>query len=178
MRYADDSCRSALLQRLLPLREREPYSAALDMRFASGTQPDPNPLLPYGRFRAANFDRRPSARGRGCVKTRNAIRVRSILFVFQKKTSQNCTWVHQKRIVEALQTRQRGFLHTLGHFATRRSSKCPPHSNGMDAPTLNGIDVPKWKCWLPLKRMGASAMKITTVGIDLAKNLFSGPCGG
>jgi hypothetical protein len=64
MRYADDSCRSALLQRLLPLREREPYSAALDMRFASETQPDPNPLLPYVRFRAANFDRRPSARGR------------------------------------------------------------------------------------------------------------------
>jgi len=64
MRYADNSCRSALLQRLLPLREREPYSAALDMRFASRTQPDPNPLLPYGRFRAANFDRRPSTRGR------------------------------------------------------------------------------------------------------------------
>ena len=21
-----------------------------------------------------------------------------------------------------------------------------PGSNGMDAPTLNGIDVPKWKC--------------------------------
>jgi transposase len=42
----------------------------------------------------------------------------------------------------------------------------------MDAPTLNGIDVPKWKCELPLKRMGASAMKITTVGIDLAKNVF------
>ncbi len=55
MRYADDSCRSALLQRLLPLREREPHSAALDMRFASETQP--NPLLPYVRFRAANFDR-------------------------------------------------------------------------------------------------------------------------
>jgi len=34
------------------------------MRFASETQPDPNPLLPYVRFRAANFDRRPSARGR------------------------------------------------------------------------------------------------------------------
>src|SRR3979411_1790911 len=63
MRYADDSCRSALLQRLLPLREREPYNAALDMRFASETQPDPNPLLPYVRFRAANFFRRPSARG-------------------------------------------------------------------------------------------------------------------
>src|ERR1039458_4940391 len=52
------------LQRLLPLREREPYSAALDIRFASETQPDPNPLLPYVRFRAAHFDRRPSARGR------------------------------------------------------------------------------------------------------------------
>jgi hypothetical protein len=26
----------------------------------------------------------------------------------------------------------------------------------MDAPTLDGISVPKWKCWLPLKRMGAS----------------------
>jgi len=63
MRYADDSCRSALLQRLLPLREREPYSAALDMRFASETQPDRNPLLPYVRLRAANLDRRPSARG-------------------------------------------------------------------------------------------------------------------
>ena len=63
MRYADDSCRSALLQQL-PLREREPYSAASDIRFASETQRDPNPLLPYVRFRAANFGRRPSARGR------------------------------------------------------------------------------------------------------------------
>src|ERR1700687_709345 len=43
---------------------------------------------------------------------------------------------------------------------------------GWTPPPLNGIDVPKWKCWLPLKRMGASAMKITTVGIDLAKNVF------
>src|SRR5579864_6566404 len=42
----------------------------------------------------------------------------------------------------------------------------------MDAPTLNGIDVPKWKCRLPLIRMGASTMKITTIGIDLAKNVF------
>ncbi len=56
MRYADDSCRSALLQRLLPLRELAPYSAALNMRLASETQPDPNPLLPYAHwFRAANF---------------------------------------------------------------------------------------------------------------------------
>jgi hypothetical protein len=66
MRYADDSCRSALLQRLLPLRERGPYSAALDIRFASETQPDPNPLPPY--VRAANFDgdRQLVARGRCC----------------------------------------------------------------------------------------------------------------
>src|ERR1700681_4744124 len=64
MRYADDSCRSALLQRLLPLREREPYGAALGMRFASETQPDPIPLLPYVRCPAANFDAPPSARRR------------------------------------------------------------------------------------------------------------------
>jgi len=67
MRYADDSCRSALLQRLLPLRDREPYGAALDMRFASETQPDRNPLPPYVRFRAANINRRPSARGRSAT---------------------------------------------------------------------------------------------------------------
>jgi hypothetical protein len=48
-------------------------------------------------------------------------------------------------------------------------------THGMDAPTLNGIDVPKWKCQPPLKRMGASVMKITTVGIDLAKNVFVRP---
>jgi hypothetical protein len=34
------------------VREREPYSAALDKRFASETQPDPNPPLHYVRFRA------------------------------------------------------------------------------------------------------------------------------
>jgi len=45
-------------------------------------------------------------------------------------------------------------------------------SNGMDAPTRDGIEVPKWKCLQPLEPKGASAMKITTVGIDLAKNLF------
>jgi hypothetical protein len=52
MRYADDSCRSAPLQRLLPLREREPYSAALDMRFASETQPDPS--LPFATGRVGD----------------------------------------------------------------------------------------------------------------------------
>src|ERR1017187_1048214 len=73
---------------------------------------------------------RTSANGRGCVKTRNAIRVRSILFVFQKKKSQNCTWVHQKRIVEALKTSQRGFLHTLGRLlpVAVYQRACTPHS--------------------------------------------------
>ena len=42
----------------------------------------------------------------------------------------------------------------------------------MDAPTRNGIDVPKWRCHQPLKPRGASTIKITTVGIDLAKNVF------
>jgi transposase len=42
----------------------------------------------------------------------------------------------------------------------------------MDAPTRNGIDVPKWKCHRPLEPRGASIMKITTIGIDLAKSVF------
>src|SRR5678815_194493 len=41
----------------------------------------------------------------------------------------------------------------------------------MDAPTRNGIDVREWKCHQPLTER-ASTMKITTVGIDLAKNVF------
>lgn len=45
-------------------------------------------------------------------------------------------------------------------------------SNGMDAPTRTGIRVPHWKCHQPLELKGASTMKITTVGIDLAKNVF------
>ena len=51
-------------------------------------------------------------------------------------------------------------------------------SNGMDAPTRNGINVPKWKCHQPLEPRGASTMKITTVGIDLAKNVFQVHAGG
>ena len=31
-----------------------------------------------------------------------------------------------------------------------------PNDNGMDAPTRNGIDVPKWKCQRPLNTRGAS----------------------
>jgi hypothetical protein len=53
------------LQRLLALRDSKPYSAALDMRFASESQPNPNPLLPYVRFRVAKVDWRPPARGFG-----------------------------------------------------------------------------------------------------------------
>jgi hypothetical protein len=45
MRYADDSFRSALLHRLLPPREREPHTTALDMGFASDTQYKPIPAL-------------------------------------------------------------------------------------------------------------------------------------
>jgi transposase len=41
----------------------------------------------------------------------------------------------------------------------------------MDAPTRNGIDVPKWMCHTPLTEEGVT-MKITTIGIDLAKSVF------
>jgi transposase len=43
----------------------------------------------------------------------------------------------------------------------------------MDAPASIGIDVPKWgSCIIHLSEEGASAMKITTIGIDLAKSVF------
>ena len=45
-------------------------------------------------------------------------------------------------------------------------------SNGMDAPTFDGINVPEWKCQQPLEPEGAPTMQITTIGIDLAKNVF------
>ena len=35
----------------------------------------------------------------------------------------------------------------------------------------SGIDVPEWKCHQPLTKR-ASTLKATTVGIDLAKNVF------
>ncbi|AMH42842.1 hypothetical protein AXG89_41705 (plasmid) [Burkholderia sp. PAMC 26561] len=41
----------------------------------------------------------------------------------------------------------------------------------MDAPTRNGIDVPKWVL-TSSTRTGASIMTVTTIGIDLAKNVF------
>ena len=44
---------------------------------------------------------------------------------------------------------------------------------GWTPPSCNGIKVPKWKVvFKPLKRKGASEMKITTIGIDLAKAVF------
>jgi len=42
----------------------------------------------------------------------------------------------------------------------------------MDAPTFDGINVPEWKCQQPLEPEGAPTMQITTIGIDLAKNVF------
>jgi transposase len=47
----------------------------------------------------------------------------------------------------------------------------PAGFNGMDAPTRNGIDVPKWMCHTSLTEEGVT-MKITTIGIDLAKSVF------
>lgn len=56
------SVAAQLLLRLLPLRERKPYSAALDVRVASETPPDPNALLSMSASGQPIFDRRPSAR--------------------------------------------------------------------------------------------------------------------
>jgi transposase len=41
-----------------------------------------------------------------------------------------------------------------------------------NAPTRNGICVPKWSCVSTTSRTGAPIMKATTIGIDLAKNVF------
>ena len=43
------------------------------------------------------------------------------------------------------------FFNNIGQVRTHSGSEWSPDTYGMDAPTLNGIDVPKWKCWLPLK---------------------------
>jgi hypothetical protein len=57
--------------------------------------------------------------------------------------------------------------------AAKRCERC--YSNGMDAPTRNGISVPKWSCVSTTSQTGAPIMKATTIGIDLAKNLFVRP---
>ncbi|TAL79509.1 MAG: IS110 family transposase [Burkholderiaceae bacterium] len=45
-------------------------------------------------------------------------------------------------------------------------------NNGMVAPSRNGINAPKWRSIYSLEKKGATVMKITTIGIDLAKNVF------
>jgi transposase len=42
----------------------------------------------------------------------------------------------------------------------------------MDAPTRDGINVPKCSCESTTSQTGAPIMKATTIGIDLAKNVF------
>jgi hypothetical protein len=42
----------------------------------------------------------------------------------------------------------------------------------MDVPTFDGIDMPEWRFQQPLEPEGAPTMQITTIGIDLAKNVF------
>lgn len=43
----------------------------------------------------------------------------------------------------------------VGQRTPHRTLVGTPVSNGMDAPTRNGIDVPKWKCHRPLEPRGA-----------------------
>jgi transposase len=43
---------------------------------------------------------------------------------------------------------------------------------GWTPPPDDGINVPEWKCQQPLEPEGAFTMQITTVGLDLAKNVF------
>lgn len=44
--------------------------------------------------------------------------------------------------------------------------------NRLDAPTHNGIDVPKSMRFINHLNRGASVMKMATIGIDLAKNVL------
>jgi len=49
------------------------------------------------------------------------------------------------------QTEDTSFLE-LPLCSTLRTSHQVAVSNGMDAPTRNGLDVPKWECHQPLER--------------------------
>lgn len=60
----------------------------------------------------------------------------------------------------------------LGPQQTSAGAGYRPQPMGWTPPTRTGIDVPKWKCQQALELKGASTMKISTVGIDLAKNVF------
>jgi len=42
----------------------------------------------------------------------------------------------------------------------------------MVAPTLTDIQLSKWRMRVPTNQKEATKMKITTIGIDLAKNVF------
>ena len=70
------------------------------------------------------------------------------------------TWMHS-----AISTSARDFA------ASKNWSTL--QSNGMDAPTPNGIAVcQSGGVYQPLEQIGASDIKVTTVGIDLAKSVF------
>ena len=48
-----------------------------------------------------------------------------------------------------------------------------PDSMGWTPPPLNGIQVPDWECYPPVKREKESTMnKPGCIGIDLTKNVF------
>ncbi len=57
-------------------------------------------------------------------------------------------------------------------WLTAYRSYYAPSANGMVAPSWSGIDVPKWKCCFNHLTKGATDMKLTTIGIDLAKSVF------
>jgi hypothetical protein len=58
-----------------------------------------------------------------------------------------------------------------GRFWPFSTVQCMATFNGIDAPTRNGIDVPKWMCHTPLTEEGVT-MKITTICVDLEKSVF------
>ena len=43
---------------------------------------------------------------------------------------------------------------------------------GWTSPPVYGIEVPKWMCQQPLKWKERPPWKFTTIGLDLAKNVF------
>lgn len=47
-----------------------------------------------------------------------------------------------------------------------------PMDNGMAAPSSNGIEVSKWEWKLSHSTKEVAKIKITTIGLDLAKNVF------
>jgi len=75
-------------------------------------------------------------------------------------------------LAQRLQRKTKRALPSDYAWYENRLSKPAVRKLWMDAPTLNGIECQSGGAEQPLKRMGASTMKITTVGIDLAKNVF------